>query len=319
MRAASTARRSEAARGRDAPVSLPADRNTRVGRAAGKEKGMFPRLRNKGFTLIELLVVIAIIAILAAILFPVFAQARDKARGASCLSNCKQIGLAYHMYIQDYDERVPVHCNRIVGSATGVDKYLENSCYPGWISNVLRPYEKSPDIYYCPSKNYLNNGFVEPRHNPTVNPADPLNPKGVKPGVGRGITYTYNENGLGHQDSPLAGRSEAALHEPANLAVLWDSLNPWTDCWFSGGGCSIWDQRDLCWYFGKLPGMSGCGGQNLQYTSWHQGGQNFVFYDGHAKFARWDNLRWQNLENIDPSSKDYDKPLNVKPVQPGPV
>ena len=181
---------------------------------------MFPRHRENGFTLIELLVVIAIIAILAAILFPVFAQARDKARAASCLSNCKQIGLSYHMYIQDYDEHIPVHCNRIVGSATGVDKYLENSCYPGWISNALRPYEKSPDIYYCPSKNVMNTGFVEPRHNPTVNQADPLNPKGVKPNVGRAITYTYNENGLGHQDSPLAGRSEAQIQEPAGLAVL---------------------------------------------------------------------------------------------------
>src|SRR5437899_22610 len=61
-------------------------------------------MRRTGFTLIELLVVIAIIAILAAILFPVFAQARDKARQATCLSNCKQIGLAHMMYAQDYDE-----------------------------------------------------------------------------------------------------------------------------------------------------------------------------------------------------------------------
>ncbi len=62
--------------------------------------------RYRGFTLIELLVVIAI---LAAILFPVFAQAREKARQASCLSNCKQIGLASNMYIQDYDETFPGH------------------------------------------------------------------------------------------------------------------------------------------------------------------------------------------------------------------
>ena len=65
------------------------------------------KFRNQAFTLIELLVVIAIIAILAAILFPVFAQAREKARQTSCLSNAKQIGLASQMYAQDYDEILP--------------------------------------------------------------------------------------------------------------------------------------------------------------------------------------------------------------------
>src|ERR1043166_4890534 len=65
-------------------------------------------MMRKGFTLIELLVVIAIIAILAAILFPVFAQAREQARSTACLSNTKQIGLAVHMYAQDYDEAFPM-------------------------------------------------------------------------------------------------------------------------------------------------------------------------------------------------------------------
>src|SRR6201988_4702864 len=73
--------------------------------------------RNRGFTLIELLVVIAIIAILAAILFPVFAQAREKARQASCLSNMKQIGLGMTMYVQDYDETFP--CNPWNGQPVG--------------------------------------------------------------------------------------------------------------------------------------------------------------------------------------------------------
>src|SRR5256885_13113510 len=67
------------------------------------------RKENRAFTLIELLVVIAIIAILAAILFPVFAQAREKARGISCISNEKQVGLGILMYVQDYDETFPVY------------------------------------------------------------------------------------------------------------------------------------------------------------------------------------------------------------------
>src|SRR4051794_21082605 len=93
------------------------------------------RMRRKGFTLIELLVVIAIIAILAAILFPVFAQAREKARQSQCLSNARQIALALTTYSQDYDEMLVMR-------------------YPGpnvsW-KDSLEPYLKSADIYRCPS------------------------------------------------------------------------------------------------------------------------------------------------------------------------
>src|SRR5262249_4316911 len=97
-----------------------------------------------GFTLIELLVVIAIIAILAAILFPVFAQARDKARGASCLSNAKQQALAFHMYAQDYDERtVPIY----YGIWYPQPQPQGHHAWP----TLLLPYVKSKDIYTCPS------------------------------------------------------------------------------------------------------------------------------------------------------------------------
>ena len=92
----------------------------------------------RGFTLIELLVVIAIIAILAAILFPVFAKAREKARQASCASNEKQMGLATNMYMTDYDNVYP---RNAIGSSLGII----------WLPGVLDPYTKNLQIWRCPS------------------------------------------------------------------------------------------------------------------------------------------------------------------------
>src|SRR5690349_5665606 len=98
--------------------------------------------RNRGgFTLIELLVVIAIIAILAAILFPVFAQAREKARQASSGSNVRQLGLAIRMYIQDNDERFPFG---------GWQPAPPLGATNDW-QNSVAPYIKNKGIYYCPS------------------------------------------------------------------------------------------------------------------------------------------------------------------------
>lgn len=91
-----------------------------------------------GFTLIELLVVIAIISILSAILFPVFARARENARRASCMSNEKQIALGFMQYNQDYDERMPFHANPAF-----------------WIPAIM-PYVKSNQLFFCPSDSIHN-------------------------------------------------------------------------------------------------------------------------------------------------------------------
>jgi prepilin-type N-terminal cleavage/methylation domain-containing protein/prepilin-type processing-associated H-X9-DG protein len=98
------------------------------------------RLTGRGFTLIELLVVIAIIALLAAILFPVFARARENARKSSCQNNLKQIGLAWSQYSQDFDEQILPYSQTGGSGSTAV----------AWTSTLL-PYLKSRQVYRCPS------------------------------------------------------------------------------------------------------------------------------------------------------------------------
>jgi prepilin-type N-terminal cleavage/methylation domain-containing protein/prepilin-type processing-associated H-X9-DG protein len=98
---------------------------------------------HRGFTLIELLVVIALIAILAAILFPVFAQARQKGRQTACLSNMRQIGLALQMYSQDFDETLPLRSD-------AVPNFADPSAPPNFLGSLL-PYTRSNRIFACPS------------------------------------------------------------------------------------------------------------------------------------------------------------------------
>ncbi len=102
----------------------------------------------RGFTLIELLVVIAIIAILAAILFPVFARAREKARQTSCLNNVKQLVLGINMYAQDYDESLPMSRHRSNPTAS----------WQGW-NTLVDPYVKNTQVFTCPSETNYSVGY----------------------------------------------------------------------------------------------------------------------------------------------------------------
>jgi prepilin-type N-terminal cleavage/methylation domain-containing protein/prepilin-type processing-associated H-X9-DG protein len=156
------------------------------------------RRNSRGFTLIELLVVIAIIAILAAILFPVFARARENARRASCQSNLKQIGLGIMQYIQDYDEKYPVawHGPYTAPTATLVDD--------------LDPYIKSKQIWKCPSS-------------PGRMGATAGGPAAI---INRPSDYGYHFSLLGMSDysSPYAGYAAASaqITQPSSTIMAAD-------------------------------------------------------------------------------------------------
>ncbi len=117
--------------------------------------GSPPTAYRRGFTLIELLVVIAIISIIAAILYPVFANAREKARQTQCASNLKQIGMAVAQYVQDYDEYYPYGDIANTTSASSTQWYaysdwcMNTHLSPSWI-DLVEPYAKTSQIFYCP-------------------------------------------------------------------------------------------------------------------------------------------------------------------------
>jgi prepilin-type N-terminal cleavage/methylation domain-containing protein/prepilin-type processing-associated H-X9-DG protein len=176
---------------------------------------MFSSKSRRGFTLIELLVVIAIIAILAAILFPVFAQAREKARSASCQSNLKQAALAMLMYAQDHDERV-----------TGWLWPLPGGCrYSGetkWYHHLWMPYIKSAALFICPSTRYNSGSGCGFWRAPWSTPEEQRS----------GSSYAFNCT-MGC----MCSRSIGQFRRPAEVAALADGVWGCMRPWLRGGGC----------------------------------------------------------------------------------
>ena len=169
----------------------------------------------RGFTLIELLVVIAIIAILAAILFPVFARAREKARQTSCLSNLKEIQLAGLMYVQDYDEVLPrnqlyTDCNVVL--STGTRQF--------WFQ-VLMPYIKNWQILQCPSEKYGG-----------VYSGGQYCTPGTYPALGGGVAYTMNYL--------IHGVALGTIGKPAATVGWADGSNNYTRMRCRTSGSSDW-------------------------------------------------------------------------------
>lgn len=242
-------------------------------------------MNRNAFTLIELLVVIAIIAILAAILFPVFAQAREKARQTSCLAGTRQIGIAFSMYAQDNDELVP-----LVNQGTNT-----SSACPCW-PDSMQTYIKSGDFYSgCPSADL-------PKWQPSNSTSVSLGKNNVAYGIN--TLYTSDSAGIRATEkqvtTPAVGRINVEPQEPATLAefalpastvVFGDSNTSYII--YSGSKTDLVVSTDAPYADGlKLPhfGRSGNSNNNKgqRYMGRHAGGANFVFADGHSK---WLNIR----------------------------
>jgi prepilin-type N-terminal cleavage/methylation domain-containing protein/prepilin-type processing-associated H-X9-DG protein len=257
----------------------------------------------RGFTLIELLVVIAIIAILAAILFPVFAQARGKARAISCLSNMKQLGTSFMMYVQDYDETFPL----------GVQEDWNNS----W-PTAVQPYVKSLGIFRCPDDGDLTQ---------------------VDWTVGwAGVPISYATNGFQQWNgstwqvfgligvsqawmgSGAAGRGMAIVNRPADTILLAEKHNREVRRSGGTGNLSGWGPGNTLtgvnWWNWVGPGEVPNGtlavnaaypnGRNGAVSFKHNERSNFVFADGHAKSMV------PHTTNPDPNNRPADNMWNAQ-------
>ena len=202
--------------------------------------------KTKGFTLIELLVVIAIIALLAAILFPVFARARENARRSSCANNMKQIGLGVLQYVQDYDETYPHQNHATLANMNDLTQVIPigtDTSPNRTVADLLHPYIKSVQIWKCPSAS--GTGFISIHYSGCMN--------GPQNGTGAALA-----------DFKETSRT-MMLRDPGGpgLAVNFMSLRP--NCTCGAGEVNL--ERS------QMAGMKE-----------HFEGGNFTFADGHVKF-----------------------------------
>lgn len=228
------------------------------------------RSRNRAFTLIELLVVIAIIAILAAILFPVFAQAREKARQTACLSNLKQVGLALMMYTQDYDETNPPYNDGV----TNFNDPAVVAVRPNFLG-CLTPYTKNRGIYFCPSV-------------PDVGGAQGCNANNC-------TSYLGN--------SPVIGVSVAIIPNPAEIVYTQELFNKRSFAFMRPRVLNAATGTYQWWHFPRGVGAL------TNYTFVHMEGGNVLFCDGHAKFRKATSMRSRDfgLTPDDPITVDFNK------------
>lgn len=229
----------------------------------------------KGFTLIELLVVIAIIAILAAILFPVFAQAREKARQTSCLSNCKQVGTGLQLYIDDYDETLPLVCTTeayvFADDAKTVKFYItgaDNSQYKTW-AHMIFPYLKTPSILACPT------------HSTRKCKTQNFYPLGYGTNLWLSNPTSFNaSSGLDKNIIPtLTPTSLSSIKNSAQTVFVCDTVVSKAANGDAYGKMYV-RVNDI---------LRGNNSDNATYSypARHLGGLNYTFCDGHAKYYKY--------------------------------
>lgn len=239
--------------------------------------------RMSGFTLIELLVVIAIIAILASILFPVFSQARAKARQAACTSNCKQIGNAVLMYLQDYDEEFPKGYGYNLPAENGFGELSPKSpaaSWPSWFS----PYIKTAAVFICPES-----------------PANIDSLQGKNWGINDSMGYNYD--GLTLDVTNTSARPLSEIDEPAQTYVIFDNGDS-TVCAGPNTFASLLENMDLDLKITK----------RIPFR--HQKRASVVFADGHAKALDAQTMLTRKADNVAPWMIDW---TDCKPTCKTPV